>query len=215
MSESLDIGAKLPRPDLVWLDSAPVRLLSAALNHYMFSHRRQQDKVALVPATRGPGEIKLSWPDLAGLTWIGTSTNTTEHDDAVAPVELWDSRVLTVHHNPEALLQFQDLRGYTALDCLRQFLLWAWRRNVCKSLCFYLQGMECTALAGSLSLRHLEIRRLIETACGGRLRRLGGNGGLAPPFSSGAGPRRLGFWYGTDTHHGSGHLPLTTPGPSN
>jgi hypothetical protein len=141
MSESLDIGAKLPWPDLVWLDSAPVRLLSAALNHYMISHGRQQDKVAPVPASSGPGEFKLSWPDLAGLTWIGTSENTTKHDDAVAPVKLWDSRVLTVDHNPEALQQFQDLRGYTALDCLRQFLLRAWHRNVCKSLCSYLQGM--------------------------------------------------------------------------
>jgi hypothetical protein len=133
---AFDIPETLKVPTEVAIDApfmkeAPSRLLGLLLGQF------QEDETMAVVIPVQPTQP--CWPQLEGLQWEGEAASTTKADDAEAPIEIWNSRVLELRHDSVLLERFGTKFGRNCLDCIRGWVLCVWRKRILESLMEYLR----------------------------------------------------------------------------
>jgi len=113
-----------------FLKEAPSRLMGVLLEQF-----QGRERITLNTPVR---HAQPQWPPLEGLVWKGESASTKKSDDAEAPAEVWNDRVLKVSHDAHLLEVYPTRFGKGCLDGIRGWLLRVWRRRLWKSLRKYL-----------------------------------------------------------------------------
>jgi hypothetical protein len=72
----------------------------------------EQTLTVELPATKHP---QIQWLQQEGLVWVGESASTTRADDAAAPVEVWNTRVLELPHDVSLMRAFETRFGKQCL----------------------------------------------------------------------------------------------------
>ena len=144
-----------PTHTLPFLDAAPSRLLCAVLERIVVSPAQERPTPSKRP-------LELVWPETQGLNWQGLLASTTKSDDAEAPKQIWDDRVLQVGHDLTLYRRFERRYGINPLDSLRLYCLRVWRLRVWRSLHRYLLQKHGTLWALS---EHASVDREVGRDC--------------------------------------------------